>query len=181
MNDKTEQNEGTVDLESEGITEELQQSKSEHLSEMAQAMADMKAKATDIPPEITGTASVMTEEGMSVLTQPVPGVPDIETGGQRALRMGCYLSIQPVPYLDKQVAANGPMFIPRPPVAQFIMADSWDKILARVVHEVDSLLKTTEIEVAKIEEQDRADAESGLTDSGLSSRTHSLRAVTDDK
>ena len=131
---------------------------SEDISGLAQNIADLRAK-TKMPAEIAGTASVMTEEGMSVLTQAVPTVPDIESGGDRAPRLGCYLSLQPVPYLDKQVAPGGPMFVPRPPVAQFIMADDYEKLLARIIFEATQLLETTQREVAKMEKESEENPE----------------------
>jgi|3_EtaG_2_1085321.scaffolds.fasta_scaffold23734_4 hypothetical protein len=122
----------------------------EDIQAMAQKMADKAAKKV-IPKHLEGTAAIMTEEGMSVLSQAVPSVPDIATGGDRAPRLGCYISIQPVPYLDEQVQPGGPMFVPRPPIAQFIMADTYEQLLARVVFEVEHVIDVTKEQIAEME------------------------------
>lgn len=43
------------------------------------------------------------------------------------------------------------MFVPRPPIAQFIMADTYEQLLARVVFEVEHVIDVTKEQIAEME------------------------------
>ncbi|RMH18644.1 MAG: hypothetical protein D6698_06845 [Gammaproteobacteria bacterium] len=102
--------------------------------------------------EKSGMSLVVTNVG--VVASDLPTVPDLETGGERTHRFGCWLSLNIFPDLHKQQQSpnQSAIVLPTPPTV-LITADSLEDLEERLVTEIKELIKHADNTLREAREQ----------------------------
>jgi hypothetical protein len=105
---------------------------------------DIIPERPELPEELKNTDIHVVQPNLGLVGTPLKMVPDIETGGERCKRLGVWLAMNVMPFLDKQIQhQDQPLILPEPPPI-LIVGDSMEEVKSRIIYEVDLMLDTAQ-------------------------------------
>jgi len=108
------------------------------------SMQSIVPESRELPEELANTDVHIIQGNLGLVGSQLKMVPDLIAGGERSKRYGVWLSMNVLPFLDKQIIhKDQPLILPDPP-AVLIVADTLEEIRKRVIHEVDVMLETAQ-------------------------------------
>lgn len=106
--------------------------------------ADIIPERPEIPEELKNTDIHVIQPNLGLVGTPLKMVPDLETGGERSRKFGVWLSMNVLPFLNKQILhPDQPLILPEPPPV-LIVADTIPELKSRIIFEVDLMLDTAQ-------------------------------------